>query len=69
MSAPTKDAAPPLPIGEKVAAAKPKKQPYPFWLGGIAPLPPLSPVALIRVTRMVLTTFPRQVSPRPSPHR
>ena len=33
MSAPTQDATPPLPLGSKVAA-KPKKQPYPFWLGG-----------------------------------
>ncbi|KAI0300110.1 dicarboxylic acid transporter [Multifurca ochricompacta] len=33
MSAPIKDAAPSLPIGEKITA-KPKKQPYPFWLGG-----------------------------------
>ncbi|KAH9960646.1 dicarboxylic acid transporter [Russula dissimulans] len=30
-----KDAAPPLPIGEK-ETIKPKKQPYPFWLGGFA---------------------------------
>ncbi|KAI0251044.1 dicarboxylic acid transporter [Lactifluus subvellereus] len=35
MSAPTQNAAPPLPLGDKVAA-KPKKQPYPFWLGGVA---------------------------------
>jgi len=33
MSAPTNVAAPPLPVGEK-PIAKPKKQPYPFWLGG-----------------------------------
>ncbi|KAN0126002.1 Mitochondrial carrier domain containing protein [Russula decolorans] len=35
MSAPTNVAAPPLPVGEK-PIAKPKKQPYPFWLGGVA---------------------------------
>jgi hypothetical protein len=33
MSAPTDVAAPPLSVGEK-PIAKPKKQPYPFWLGG-----------------------------------
>lgn len=33
MSAPTNVAAPPLPVGEK-PIAMPKKQPYPFWLGG-----------------------------------
>ncbi|KAH9173820.1 dicarboxylic acid transporter [Lactarius sanguifluus] len=35
MSAPTSVTAPPLPVGEKVVS-KPKKQPYPFWLGGVA---------------------------------
>jgi len=35
MSAPTKDAAPPLPVGQTMAA-KPKNKPYPFWLGGLA---------------------------------
>ena len=34
MSASTGVTAPPLPIGEK-AVSKPKKQPYPFWLGGM----------------------------------
>ncbi|KAI0261237.1 mitochondrial carrier domain-containing protein [Gloeopeniophorella convolvens] len=36
MSAPIQDAAPPLPAGEKIPAPKAKKQPYPFWLGGVA---------------------------------
>ncbi|KAI0067101.1 mitochondrial carrier [Artomyces pyxidatus] len=34
MSAPAQDAAPPLPAGQK--AAPKLKQPYPFWLGGVA---------------------------------
>ncbi|KAH9027279.1 dicarboxylic acid transporter [Lactarius hengduanensis] len=35
MSASTSVTAPPLPVGEKVVS-KPKRQPYPFWLGGVA---------------------------------
>ncbi|KAI0314422.1 dicarboxylic acid transporter [Amylostereum chailletii] len=34
MSSPAQDAAPPLPVGERAPALK-KKQPYPFWLGGL----------------------------------
>lgn len=37
MSSAVQDAAPPLPAGEKVASLPAqKKQPYPFWLGGVA---------------------------------
>ncbi|KAI0051573.1 mitochondrial carrier [Auriscalpium vulgare] len=36
MSSPLRDAAPPLPAGEKLPAPPKKKQPYPFWLGGVA---------------------------------
>jgi len=60
MSAPTKNAAPPLPIGQAVAAM-PKKKPYPFWLGGTAltfltPLPHIARhTTTFGVTRMVLT--------------
>lgn len=35
MSASTNVTAPPLPVSEK-AVSKPKKKPYPFWLGGVA---------------------------------
>jgi dicarboxylate transporter 10 len=35
MSASTNVTVPPLPVGEK-AVSKPKKKPYPFWLGGVA---------------------------------
>jgi len=35
MSASTSVTAPPLPVAEK-AVSKPKKKPYPFWLGGVA---------------------------------
>ena len=56
MSAPTKNAAPILPVGQTVAAL-PKKKPYPFWLGGTAfNFPRLPPHKMIfGVTRMVLT--------------
>ena len=59
MSAPTKDTAPPLPVGQ-MAAPKPKR-PYPFWLGGTTfrPFLLIAPSVDILVTRMALTIFIR----------